>query len=108
MKRSEIDYEVAWCLGDVLEIPAKGIDPENFEDVLTPFEDVVSAAKECEIRLPYWMERDREMKKRVLKTWGDLGATVVFVPLVDGGWKGSRSAEEEVRDGLGLVYLELD
>ena len=99
---------MAWCLGDVLEISGKGIDPEDFEDVLMRFEDVVSAAKECEIRLPYWMERDEEMKGRILKTLGGLGATVVFVPLVDAGWEGSRSAEEKVRRGLHLVHLDLE
>lgn len=55
------------------------LDFEDYKNVLQPCERVVAAADQCEIRLPYWMER-HEAKDRLIEQWGKLGASIVFVP----------------------------
>jgi len=55
------------------------LDFEDYKNVLQPCERVVAAADQCEIRLPYWMER-HEAKDRLIEEWGKLGASIVFVP----------------------------
>jgi len=52
---------------------------EDYENVLQSCEQVVPAADQCEIRLPYWMER-HEAKDRLVEKWGKLGASIVFMP----------------------------
>jgi len=55
------------------------LDFEDYKNVLQPCERVVAAADQCEIHLPYWMER-HEAKDRLIEEWGKLGASIVFVP----------------------------
>ena len=81
MKESDIHGPLRWSWEELEEVPEEGIDVEDYEDVLKPFEKIVSMAGESEIRLPYWMERHTETKEQLLKTWGDLSAGVIFVPL---------------------------
>lgn len=103
MKRTEIEREYSKELWD---IPQLDMDSADYEDVLTPFAQLVGnykTATQSEIRLPYWMERFPETMERLLKTWGDLGARVVFVPLP--GPRGSEGEEKMVRREQDLVTL---
>lgn len=53
---------------------------QDYNNVLQPCERIASAADECEIQLPYWMER-HEAKDRLIEDWGKLGAaSIVFMP----------------------------
>ena len=85
MKESDIHGPLRWSWEELEEVPEESIDVEDYEDVLKPFEKIVSLAGENEIRLPYWMERHTETKEQLLKTWGDLSAGVIFVPLAGPG-----------------------
>ena len=104
MRQTEIEREVAW-MGDVelYELPEKGIVVDDYEKVLEVFEEVAKRAGECEVRLPYWVERGTEWNKEFLETWREMGVRVVFIPLAKSSV--SRADEAEVRARCELVAL---
>lgn len=59
--------------------PKKTLVFEDYYNVLQSCERVAAAADQCEIRLPYWMER-HEAKDRLVEQWGRLGASIVLMP----------------------------
>ena len=57
MKYTDMDCELSWT-GEsgkeaIWEIPKNDTESEDYEDVLTSFEDIVSPATQSEIWLPY-------------------------------------------------------
>ena len=101
MSYSELWSKLAWTTFDpFLLAPAGRVAFEDYEDVLRTLKKVIELSAQCEIYLPYWMERHQQ-KDRLLQTYaGELGARVLFSPAP----KRPRDEANE-RDRLDLVAL---
>ena len=101
MTYSELWSKLAWTTFDpFLLAPAGRVAFQDYEDVLRTFKQVIALSGQCEIHLPYWMERHHQ-KDRLLETYvGELGARVLFSPAP----KRPRDEANE-RDRLDLVAL---
>ena len=79
---------------------ADGVGFEYYENVLRNFEQVIASSGQCEIHLPYWMERCWEKHRLLQRYVGKFGARVFFSPA-------PMSPKDEVsdRDRHDLVAL---
>lgn len=61
----------------VIVWPSVPVNIGDYKNVLEPFKEVASMAGQCEIWLPYWMERCKG-RDHLVQEWGQLGARVLF------------------------------
>ena len=74
---------------------------EDYEDALRRFKQVIAQSGQCEIHLPYWMERCEQKDRLLQMCTGELGARVLFSPAP----QKTPTEEAKDRDGRRLVAL---
>ena len=60
--------------------PGRRVFFEDYEDVLKTFKPVIAMSSQCEMRLPYWMERCQQKTRLLEMCMGEFGARVLFSP----------------------------